>query len=247
MLADKENHVFKPDARFDTAFELYKFDRILRLQILREIEKIEVAVRAKVIYICSHQFGPFWFMDPTHFHNPISHSKTLTHLSVEIDRSDEDFIKAFRNNYSDPMPPSWMTFEVASFGTLSRLYQNLKPGRTRRDVAHSFSLNDRVFMSWLHTLVYVRNVCAHHARLWNRTLGIIPEMPRQTRRQWLIDPQVNQRKLYFLLSMILYLHHTVDPHNTFAQKVMDLFGSHPNVDPGAMGFPANWRTEPLWQ
>jgi abortive infection bacteriophage resistance protein len=31
-----------------------------------------------------------------------------------------------------------MTFEVASFGTVSRLYKNLKPGRMRREVARSF-------------------------------------------------------------------------------------------------------------
>ncbi|MDE6380839.1 MAG: Abi family protein, partial [Muribaculaceae bacterium] len=22
--------------------------------------------------------------------------------------------------------------------------------------------------SWLHAIVYVRNICAHHSRLWNR-------------------------------------------------------------------------------
>ena len=246
MLADKEKHVFKAGARFDTSFELYKFDRVLRLQILREIEKVEVAVRARVIYLCSHQYGPFWFMEPSHFRNPISHSKTLTNLSGEVDRSDEDFILAFKNKYSDPMPPSWMTFEVASFGSVSRLYQNLKPGRTRRAVAHSFGLNDHVFISWLHTLVYVRNVCAHHARLWNRTLGIIPEIPRTTHKQWLTKPGVNPRKVYFLLSMILYLHHSVNPHNTFAEKIKNLFKDHPNVDPSAMGFPLDYEKEPLW-
>jgi len=47
LLADKEQHIFKADASFDTAFSIYKFDRELRMLVLRELEKIEVAVRAK--------------------------------------------------------------------------------------------------------------------------------------------------------------------------------------------------------
>ncbi len=246
LLADKVNHVFKPGATFDVAFELYKFDRALRMLILREIEKIEVAVRARLIYTCSTAHGPFWFLDQKHFHDPIAHGNTLGSLKKELDRSDEEFIKAFQQKYADPLPPSWMTFEVASFGTVSRLYKNLKPGKMRREVARSFGLSDTVFISWLHTLVYVRNVCAHHARIWNRVLGIAPEQPRTTAHTWLLTPPANPRKLYFALSIILYLHRTVNPHTTFIQKLKDLFSAHPNVDPAAMGFPANWGKEPLW-
>jgi len=246
LLADKVNHVFKPGATFDVAFELYKFDRAFRMLILREIEKIEVAVRARLIYSCSMAHGPFWFLDQKHFQDPVSHGSTLGSLKKELDRSDEEFIKAFQQKYADPLPPSWMTFEVASFGTVSRLYKNLKPGRMRREVARSFGLSDTVFISWLHTLVYLRNVCAHHARIWNRVLGIAPEQPRTTAHTWLSSPPANPRKLYFALSIILYLHRTVNPHTTFVLKLKDLFAAHPNVDPAAMGFPLNWAQESLW-
>ncbi len=247
LLADKTNHRFKPGATFDAAFELYKFDRALRMLILREVEKIEVAVRARLIYTCSIEHGPFWFLDQKHFHDPVDHGRTLASLQKELGRSDEEFIKAFLQKYADPLPPSWMTFEVASFGTVSRLYKNLKPGKMRRDVARAFGLSDTVFISWLHTLVYVRNVCAHHARIWNRVLGISPEQPRTTAHAWLSTPPAYPRKLYFALSIILYLHRTVNPHTTFVQKLKDLFAAHPNVDPAAMGFPNEWEKEPLWQ
>lgn len=247
LLADKTNHRFKPGATFEGAFELYKFDRALRMLILREVEKIEVAVRARLIYTCSMAHGAFWFMDPDHFIDPIQHAQALTSFDRELRRSDEEFLKAFYKKYGDHVPPSWMTFEAASFGTVSRLYKNLRPGRMRRDVARSFGLSDTVFISWLHTLVYVRNVCAHHARIWNRVLGISPEQPRSTAHAWLSRPPVQPNKLYYVLSIILYLHRTVNPHTTFVQKMKDLFTAHPNVDPAAMGFPQGWVTEPLWQ
>lgn len=47
LLADKKAHIFKPGTKLQTAFSLYCFDRELRQLVLAELEKIEVAVRAK--------------------------------------------------------------------------------------------------------------------------------------------------------------------------------------------------------
>jgi len=73
MLIDKQNHKFKPNSSFETVFNIYKFGRELRFLILRELEKIEVAVRAKMIYILSHSKGPFWYVDSVNFANPVKH------------------------------------------------------------------------------------------------------------------------------------------------------------------------------
>lgn len=73
LLADKVNHTFKAGATFDTAFNIYKFDRELRLLVMRELEKIEIAVRAKMIYILSHSRGSFWYQDTKNFSRPLKH------------------------------------------------------------------------------------------------------------------------------------------------------------------------------
>lgn len=177
LLADKQTHLFKPNASFETAFSLYCFDRELRKLALAELEKIEVAVRAKMIYILSHRHGPFWFQEPHLFVNPVSHANSLSKIGEEFNRSDEEFIVTFRNKYTEPLPPSWMTLEITSFGSLSMLYKNLKPGKEKREIAHYFGLADSVFETWLHSIVYLRNVCAHHSRLWNRAMSIRPQIP----------------------------------------------------------------------
>ena len=147
MLADKSNHLFKNGSTFQNAFLLYCFDRELRVLILRELEKIEVSIRAKMIYRLSHAYGAFWYEDANHFKNHVKHAKSLGSLQIEFNRSDEEFIQAFKNKYSDPLPPSWMMLEITSFGTLSSLYSNLKSGLPKREIAKHFGLSDQVFSS----------------------------------------------------------------------------------------------------
>ncbi len=247
LLADKENHTFKESATFDTAFNLYCFDRELRVLIIQELEKIEVSIRAKMIYLLSHQNGAFWYQDATLFKNQNNHSKTLVSLDNEYGRSDADFIVAFRSKYSNPLPPSWMLLELTSFGTLSSLFSNLKPTRTKRNIANYFGLNENTFASWMHSIVYIRNVCAHHSRLWNRVMSIQPIKPIATRKTWLINSAVANNKTYFILSMILYLLQTINPNNSFSQRFQTLLAKYPNVDTRAMGFPSNWKEENLWK
>ncbi|MFN0213209.1 MAG: Abi family protein [Saprospiraceae bacterium] len=177
FLQDNKNHVFKPGASFNAAFQLYCFDRELRHLVQSELEKIEIAVRTQVIYVLSHRYGSFWFEQPHLFSLASQHASTLDKIRHEHSRSDESFIKKFNESYSDALPPSWMLLEIISFGTLSQLYKNLKPGKEKRAIANFFGLPDSVFETWLHSIVYLRNVCAHHTRLWNRVMRIQPARP----------------------------------------------------------------------
>lgn len=247
LLADKQAHIFKPNATLETAFSLYCFDRELRQLVLAEIEKIEVAVRAKISYVLSHKHGPFWFQNQAIFKDPLKHAETLTKISSEFNRSDEEFIHAFKQRYNNPLPPSWMMMEITSFGAMSQLYKNLKPGREKREIAHFFGLSDSVFVTWLHSIVYLRNVCAHHTRLWNRAMSIRPQMPDAPQKTWLQDTRIHNNRTYFILSMVAYLLQTINPHNRFIQKFKYLLNKYSNVDTKALGFPAKWENEPLWK
>lgn len=257
LLADKQNHRFKANATFETAFSIYKFDRELRLLVLRELEKIEVAVRSKMIYVLSHSLGSFWYLDSANFSNPVKHAGTLSKIGIEYSRSDEEFVQAYKNKYSDPMPPSWIMLEVSSFGTLSSLYSYLQPTNDKREIAKYFGLADKVLSSWLHSIVYLRNICAHHARLWNREMQIQPIIPRNPHHPFInqtsyISPETGQslplnNKTYFIMSMVVYLMNTINPKHNIQSKFKALLVKYPNIDTRAMGFPVNWQTETLWK
>lgn len=245
LLSDKQNHIFKSGATFEQAFSIYKFDAKLRTLILSEISKIEVAVRTQIAYIMSHAHGGLWFTDSSLFKNPAKHANTVSKIDEEYSRSDEDFVTAFKAKYSDHFPPSWITLEITSLGTLSLLYSNLKDGQCKRDIARYFGVADRVMVSWLHAITYIRNICAHHSRLWNKILGIRPLVPRRTVNPFVNNSTTSNNKVYYILCMIAYWLDIINPNSTFRDKIRELFIEFPNIDVAAMGFPRNWQNEHL--
>ena len=247
LLANKQKHIFKPEANFETAFNLYKFDRELRKLISAKVEKIEIAVRSKIAYELSITYDPFWIEDVNLFSSAINFQETLDKIGEEYLRSNEEFVISFKSKYSNPLPPSCIILEITSFGTLSRLYRNLKSSRAKRDIAKSFALPDVVFDSWLHCLACVRNMCAHHVRVWNSLVKIQPLSPRKPQNTWLSDTNIPNNRIYYVLSVIIYLLNVINPNHTFKQKLENLFLKYPNVDRAALGFPTNWNLEPLWK
>ena len=236
---------FKINSTFEAAYALYKFDAELRKMICSELEKIEVSIRTQLSLIMSQNAGVYWFIDTANFKLNQLHNNLLTSLKSELNRSDDEAIIDFKSKYTNDFPPSWMTFEISSFGTLSKLYSWLNSGASRRQVASYYGLSDTVMISWLHSLVYIRNICAHHSRLWNKQMSINPIIPRKLKLPFVSIPQ-ETKKLYYILSTILYFLQTVNPKNTFASRFTQLIDKYPQVDLNAMGFPNNWQKEPLW-
>ena len=247
--ADKINHIFKPNSHFEQALKLYEFDSDLKILVFSAIQRLEVALRSKVNLHFAMKFGPFWFMDKSLFTKPFTFDKNYDSLREEVNRSYEDFITEHFAKYSDPdMPPSWKTLEVASFGTLSKLYSNFADPDVKKKVADDFDIPAYKFLrSWLKSFTVIRNNCAHHARLWNQRFPVSPMMPKRVPNTWItMMPQV-PNSLYPNLCCIIYWLNVVNPHNTFVHDFKQLLANYPMVDPAAMGFPRGWQNEPLWQ
>src|SRR5690606_6504810 len=117
---------YKDGTTFDLVLEHYLFDREFRLLVFDGIERIEVAFRTQLIYQPSILRGPFWFLDKSLFVILDRWNGQIKKLDEEVKRSGEVFIDHFFKKYADNIPPAWMSFEVASFGLMSRLYHNIK-------------------------------------------------------------------------------------------------------------------------
>lgn len=122
-------------------------------------------------------------------------------------------------------------------------------------VAQSFGLNHEVFKSWIETLVYVRNICAHHARMWNIILTINPTWPNSTNKSWVNrwenisgNDATNDKvlKIYAVFCMITYIHSQINPYSTFKDRLRSLLNDYDDIDLKFMGFPDNWKDEALW-
>jgi abortive infection bacteriophage resistance protein len=247
FLTDTKRHLYKNGTTFEDILNLYRFDRELRLLLFAAIEKIEIAFRAQIInHYSAAANDPFWYTKAAYFADPEKHANFLEGVSGYINRSNDVFIKHFYDTYSDPYPPVWVIFEILSMGQLSILYSITAKSPSRKALSDYFGVKETVLATWLHTLVYVRNICAHHARLWNKDLRIPVKLPKKITHVWLAGANITDRKVYVVLGIIVYLLDVITPNNTFRQKVKELIIKYPHTDILAMGFPANWRSDPFW-
>ena len=249
METDKQQHIFKPGSRFMQVMSLYHFDEELRLLVFAAIQHIEVAVRAWMIRIFAERHGAFWFMEPTLAESNTLFSGNLRNLQEELNRSEDEYIQEHFRKYDTPsMPPVWKTMEVASMGTLSKLYSNMNDSAAKKAVSRGFMIPKFEYMrSWLRCITVVRNICAHHARLWNAVIVVNPSLPNRLPCAWITNRRLIADKLYPHLCYIAYWLNNIRPDNTFREDLKALLTKYPNVDPAAMGFARNWREEPLWK
>lgn len=245
------NHNYKAGVDFEQAMDLYRFDKKIRLLVFDEIERIEIAVRTQIMYQYSIRFGANWYEDANLFKSPKDQSDFVDILTKEFSKTTEVFIKHYNTHYNNPpLPPSWMALEIISLGQISRLYKNLRSNAAKKAVADNFGIQEPVLESWLESLSFVRNICAHHARLWNKKMPKSPMLPiaRNVKNLWVMQlPHFSKNNRVFLaLAIMRYLLREIHPNSKFGQKLKDLFVEYPNVNNKSLGFPLNWTTDPFW-
>ncbi len=244
---DLQTDKFVKGTTFESILDLYLFDRELRLLVFDAIERIEISFRTQLIYQPAIKGGAFWFEDENFFDDKNRLIEHLQKLDNEVKQSYEVFIDHFFQKYDEDCPPVWISFEVVSLGLLSRFYQNLKFIDAKKEIARHFGLNNpRVFQSWIMSITYIRNICAHHARLWNRTLTNKPTILQSPIKVWISDTNPNNEKLYYFLCCLWYLLREINPENRFIEKLKILFAKYPNTPISSMGFPKNWEEERFW-
>jgi abortive infection bacteriophage resistance protein len=242
-----DRHDFKPGATFDDVLDRYVFDRKLRLLVMDAVERIEISVRAAMSNAIAARHGAHWYLNPRLFSPTFDHNRFIEDIKQQIghastyNRRRDIYIEHYYQTYSTPdMPPSWMVFESVSFGTISIAYMKLAHPEFV-SVCGSYGLPHPVLISWLHSLNYIRNICAHHSRLWNRECRIKPMIARAYKS----DLTPNER-VYAQLVVMQIMLAKIAPGNHWAQKLRELLAEHPAIPLISMGFPANWVSRKIW-
>jgi len=244
--ADHTTHQFKLGTRFTDVLNLYIFDREFRLLVLDAIERIEVSARCQWAYHLAHKHGPHAHLDPSLAYRLSYWQSNFDKLSNEVLRSEETFIRHLLKTYSESLPPVWAVCEVMSLGLLSRWYNALKPMPTRRAIASVYGIDEKVLQSWLHHLSLVRNLCAHHSRLWNREFSIIPEIPKSKPARLAGELITDSRKIYNTCLILLHFMDIIAPHHHWKSRFKALVMQH-KIAVSVMGFPEGWEQRIPWQ
>lgn len=243
---------FRNGTTFAEVWSRYVFDRHLRLLAMDAIERIEIAVRTQLSFHHSHTHGPFGYAtDPASLPNLKGTRRTdfLGRIQEETARSKETFVKHFQRTYGDEHKelPIWMATEVMSLGTVLSLYRG-SSNRVQKDVAAFFGMPAKVFNSWLLSLNTVRNICAHHSRLWNRELGTKPKIPRpKDYPDWHTPVVIDNHRVFAVLTICQYCLKRIAPQSHWYDRLQQLFADYPDVPKISMGFPDDWQDSPIWK
>ncbi|NCN44254.1 MAG: ABC transporter permease [Piscirickettsiaceae bacterium CG_4_9_14_3_um_filter_43_564] len=238
---------FEEGTSLEQATFLYEFDRSLRILIIDAIERVEIAIRARVVNELTQKYNPFFHENPSNFHPGFNHRKWFSGVTDEVERSSDEFISHYKEKYDGfPVVPLWFTTEVMSLGKLSFMYQGLQ-NDDKKLISQHFNIHHKRLANWLHVITYVRNVCAHHSRLWNRELSIRADQTRD--RNWLPPLTPRNDRIFYVLLMLRHLM-KVSPNGEDWKKDMEALIdkiSHDQKAMQMMGLTTNWKVHPIWK
>jgi abortive infection bacteriophage resistance protein len=240
------NDGYQKGTTFEAVIEHYNFDRQLRILLFDVLEHIEIALRNAITLVMTERHGAFWFNNASIFVTNIG-AKIIDGYGViiqsireaTIERRDKDiFLKHYYQPYSSPeLPPSWVVMETLSMGIVSKMFSLLQV-EERKAIAAIFQIKERHLVSWIRSLTYTRNLCAHHSRLWNRIFTLKVEADK--RYAICRDGAFQRGKLYAQTVIIAIMLNVIAPDNQWEQRIKKLMGSFPHKYASDMGFPENW-------
>ncbi|WNY28599.1 hypothetical protein MmiEs2_07950 [Methanimicrococcus stummii] len=241
------NKPFCGKVYFEDLLEIYNFDSDLRSLIFNAVEKIEISFRNQIIYQYANKYGEQWHLNDIYFKNKIVHAEFIKKLNLEVNRSREEFIIHHRTKNPNLNIDCWVSLEIISFGELSKMFENLKADECKMNIVNHYGAQStRILENWMHRISLIRNICAHHGRLWNRELKKII-LPKKLPSAYIQNIDISNDNIYSSICCILYLLNEIEPQNNFKKDLKNLLNLHPSVNFKLMGFPTDWKNELFWQ
>jgi|TARA_B100000530_G_scaffold306518_1_gene230583 abortive infection bacteriophage resistance protein len=255
-----KKNIFYDDSYFSDVIKLYVFDKKLRLIALDALERIEIALRVDI----SHQLGSH---DPHAHHipellssgfvnNKIKKGRNAGKTGYEVwcekyqsslsNNSKKPFIKHYTENYE--RLPVWVSSEIWDFGMLSRLYSGMKH-KDKTIISNKYGAEHcGVMASWIISLNFVRNLCAHHSRLWNH--NIVDRTREITNDDFL--GSLNKSRIFVYFCIMQKMLNVICPNSTWGERFKSLLLEFNDIRSekislNSAGFVPGWEDAQLWQ
>ncbi|MDI9348872.1 MAG: Abi family protein [Candidatus Symbiobacter sp.] len=261
---DNVTKQFYENTSFSTVEALVRFDEALARVIFSAVREIEIYFRSAISYELAKK-GPEAYLSQDCFHQNASrlkkdsiitqHQSWLIGLNKNLARSKEEFIEHHREKYKGHFP-IWVVFQVMEFGLLAETY-SIMTWQDKTAISHKFNLSHELLESWLISLNNLRNVAAHHGRIWNKNLAKSPSFPKRgeiTCFEPLLDfigrDQWKRKKIYGLLCIIAYLLNYINPNGDWREVTARLLQQFPKsqyLKLDDMGTPNNWQSHGFWR
>lgn len=250
---------FTAGSKFEDAVALYVFDKNLRLLALDALERIERALRVDVAYLLGAH-DCFAHHDPVQFHGNFA-TRTISHGYNSGKTEHAVWLERYevlvRQNRRQPFVthnlakhqklPIWVAVEILDFGALSRLFAGMKFADKTAIAAKYGLATGRELEQWLRSLNLIRNVAAHHSRLWNMNILELSPTP-QYDAHW---QKLNNARPFMYFCLMQKLLSQISPLSGWRNRFRALASAFPEPDNRAVttqdfGIVQGWETWGLW-
>ena len=156
----------------------------------------------------------------------------------------EPFVKHHLDKYGKL--PIWVAIEIWDFGLMSKLYAGMKLV-DQKPIASKYGATGKQFKSWLRSLNLIRNIVAHHSRLWN--INILERTPLLSGPDW---QKLNNARPFYYFCLMKKLLDAICPNSTWGNRLIELTDRFPGIRCNAValkdfGALENWKERSLWE
>lgn len=165
LFRKQNSNIYKTETTFDEIVNLYYFDEKLRELFLRYLLRIERHLRTLISYYFVECYGISQdeYLNVNNYNNSRKYKNVINKLVVILEKTTNttnyNYINYYRDTYSNL--PLWVTTNVLTFGSLSKMFTVLPQSIKSRICKHFNNINQNQMDSFLSVLTKYRNVCAH--------------------------------------------------------------------------------------
>jgi abortive infection bacteriophage resistance protein len=184
---------------FSTLYRDITLDHAFQGALLTHIIRFERSFKSQLSNALANEAGEFAHMERSLFKDEGGWKQFVDGSRSEIvQKARKGSRYAARIASQGRQVPIWSALEFSSLGVVSKLFANLTACEAKRSIALHYGLDTSFVESWLFSLIFVRNECAHGGVLYGRELEIQPRAHR-------LFPQVSNRHAFYQVLILSWL------------------------------------------
>ena len=247
---------FLEGTNLEEIYNLYEFDRKLRIIFLEYILLIERNIDTYIAYEFSKNYGYKNYLIPNNFNyinkNKELIDKFLNDINLEIShqyKNSNKMIVHYLDTYN--YIPLWVLVRILSFGKISKFYSFMKH-KEQNNISRKFNIQSKILKIYLMYLGNIRNICAHDEKLYDVVLTRRINITEYHKKLGLIKKNfkvANSTRDLFSIVIILKILLEEESFNEFYKKIIkeierlekSLTTISINKVLYKMGFPKNYK------
>ena len=235
---------FRPGAKVSDFLTPFMLDDQFRRLILEGTSRLELTLRARLAYNLALNGDAYNYDEPDSYrdiaypNSMLKRDSLISNIKGWVSRSHEVCIRHYRHQHEQP--PVWAVVEVLPFDTLSKMLQlHLDMDAVAKTVLSlGLCKNRRRASEIVHAMVYLRNLCSHHSRLWNREMVITPAVLKDMRAAF-PEFAYEDKSVGNSLIVLMYLVDRINGDREYSHRILDFLAQDDSYRHGIL-HPLHW-------